>query len=75
MRDEIHFGGIFFRGTVDCDEDALVIRNDVGVGEDLVFADQEPGAYASAKAAGVPWGLVIGGLRCDFDAKNGAVKL
>lgn len=49
--DEFDFGGVFFWRAVDGDEDALLVGDDVCVGENLVFTDDEAGADAATEAA------------------------
>ena len=75
VRDEIHLCWVFLRRAVDGDEDALVVRDHVGVGEDLVFSDEESGADPAAEASGIPWDPVVGGLRRHLDAQDRFVEL
>ncbi len=73
--DVFDFCGVFFRAAVDGDQDALLVGYDVCVGEDFIFTDDEACADATAEASGVPWGVVVGCLRGDFDAEDGAVEI
>ena len=75
MGDELDLGGIFLRAAVNGDEQAAAVGNDVGVGEDLVFSDQESGADAAAETAGIPRCLIVGHLGGDLDAQHGLVNI
>lgn len=75
MGDEIDGGRVFFRATVDGDEDAPCIRNDVGVGEDFIFSDEEAGADATAEATGIPRSFVVRDLGGHFNAEDGLVNV
>jgi len=68
MCDILNLCRVFFRAAVDGDEDTLLIRYNVRVGEDLIFTDDEARADAAAKSPRVPWCLVIGILGRNFDA-------
>ena len=74
MCDEIHLGGIFFRRAVNRDEDALLVGNDVGVGQDAVFSDQETRTDAAAETTGIPRRFVVRILRGDLDPQHRAVE-
>ena len=61
MGDELDFRRVFLWGAVDGDEDALLVRDNVGVCENTVFSDQESGADTSAETTGIPWRFIIRG--------------
>ena len=73
MSDEIDFCRIFFRAAVDGDKDAILIRCNVCVGENLIFTNNESGSNAATKLTGVPRSLVIGIDRIHSDPNNGSI--
>lgn len=65
--DMLHSGDVLLRGTPAGDENAPGVRNDMGIGENLVGADDEAGSGSALETARIPWSPVIGGLGGDFD--------
>jgi hypothetical protein len=52
---------------VDRHQHAFGVGDDVGVGEEFVFPDQETGADSAAETTAIPWRGVVGGLVGDLD--------
>ena len=75
MGDVFDLGRIFYRAAIDGDEQAAAVRNDMRVGQDFVFPDDESSADAAAETAGIPWGLVIRDLSGHLDAQDGAINI
>ena len=75
MGDVLDLGSVLFWRTVDVDEKTFAVGDDVGVGQELIGADEESRADASTEASRIPGGCVVGSLGGDLDAHDRAINV
>ena len=66
MGDELNAGRIFFGTAVNGDENPAGVGNDVGVGKDPIFTDQEATADTAAEMTAAADQATRARLVCDF---------